>query len=152
MLIVSQETRSTRDIDTEQVDRQIVREVRCIDYRNSNCSVRIDIGADVDFFYAALGINADRAWASETEVGCEGLDRNMSVTGSNITGGVGVDTYPESCGNEVIIVLQADQSVVTSRVLRAPPMRVAGCITVSESVVHVDRPLKPFAVGKSESV
>lgn len=124
VVVVGQISSRRSDVDTVQVNVEVVSVLRLIDYWNGDGSVLVDPGGDRDLLDTAQGIDADSAWTGEAEVRSE---------------------CPEAGRDEIVVVLQTDQCVVSSGVLCAPPVEIAGRVADGESIVHVQSPLKALA-------
>jgi len=124
VVIVGKVSSGRSNIDTKQINVEVVSVLRLVDDRNGDGAVFIDPGSDGDFFHTALSVDADSAGTSEAEVRGKG---------------------PETGGDEVVVVVETDQCIVAGRVLRAPPMDVPGGVADGEGFIHVHGPLETLA-------
>lgn len=99
MVVVRQVSRALCDVRSEQVDVQVIRKMCSIDDRNNDRTVLVDVCAHIHFLDGALSLNADGSGASKAEVACES---------------------PQAARNEVLIVLEADECVVSRSILATP--------------------------------
>lgn len=104
MRIIRQKSRRSRDVDPKQINREIIRKVRRIDNGHRNSAISIHICAHIHLLDTRLRIDAHSARSREAEI------RRKS---------------PQASRDEVVVVLQPDERVVASGILRAPPVRVA---------------------------
>ena len=124
MVIVSKIRSRRSDIDTKQIDIEVVSVLRLVDDWDRNGAVLIDPSRNGDFFNTAQSINADGAGTSEAEVGGKG---------------------PETGRDEVVVVVETNQGVVPGRVLSTPPVHVTGGVAECKRFVHVHGPLETLA-------
>lgn len=123
MVVVREVFRSSGDVRTEQVHRELVGKMCRIDDWDCNRAILVDEGTHTDLLHTTLSVDAHRAGTCKAEVRSKG---------------------PEPGGDEVVVVLQANQRVVAGRILGAPPVSVAGSVATHEGVVHIQRPLETF--------
>ena len=124
VVVVGEVSSGRSDIDSEQINVEVISVLCLVDDRNGDGAVFVDPGSDGDLLNTALSIDADGTGTGEAEVRGKG---------------------PETGGDEVVVVVETDQCVVAGCVLSAPPMDVPGGVADGEGFVHVHGPLETLA-------